>query len=319
LWRRAVSERTPVETEYRVRHATGGWRWMAVRALPVLKSDGSVREWVGMNIDITERKKAEEELRQSHDALERRVEERTAELRGLNASLQAEIAERQRAEGERAKLLRRIAISQEEERRRIAREMHDQLGQQLTALNLKLSLLKAACREHAELCPQIEALETIGRQLDKDIDFLVWELRPSALDEFGLRSALTDHAQRWSEHFGIPVEVHAGGFRAERLPAEVETALYRIVQEALNNVAKHAKAASVSIILDRQPGHVSLIVEDQGEGFDVEQVLGMKNKGLGLAGIRERAALVGGTVEIESQPGSGTTLIVRVPDATPRA
>jgi PAS domain S-box-containing protein len=287
---------------------------------PVFAADGTVEVVAGSTRDYTERKRAEEvirsseaKLQKSHEELERRVAERTATLSEMNAVLQEEVRERQRIEGERVELLRRIVFAQEDERRRIAREMHDQFGQQLTALKLKLDAVKEDCGKQENLCEQVEALQTIAMQLDADVDHMVWEMRPTALDDLGLKSALSTYVQNWSKHVGIHVQLHASGMDRERLTPEIETALYRIAQEALNNVAKHAEAASVAVVLERRVGQVSLIIEDDGRGFDLQQILKADDKGLGLIGMRERAALVGGTVEIESQSGDGATVAVRIP------
>jgi signal transduction histidine kinase len=245
--------------------------------------------------------------------LERRVAERTAELSEMNLVLQSEIDRRKRTEEERVRLLRRIALAEEDERRRMAREMHDQLGQQLSALTLKLAALKADCGEQAELRIQIESLQTIAKQLDEDVDFLVWELRPAALDDLGLVAALSQYVRNWSKHFGVSAELHASGIEKDRLTIEMETALYRIAQEALNNVAKHARAQKVDILLECHSGQISLIVEDNGVGFEGERMLGAGDRGMGLIGMRERAALAGGTLVVESNPGSGSTIAVRIP------
>jgi signal transduction histidine kinase len=160
---------------------------------------------------------------------------------------------------------------------------------------------------------RLESLEASARQLDREVEFLVWKLRPTALDDLGLRAALERHAQNWSATFGVPCEVHVRGMGRERLAPEVETTLYRVAQEALNNVAKYARASNVGVVLARDDGQVSLIVEDDGVGFEVEKTQGGKGGGFGLIGMRERAALVGGTVEVESRSGGGTTVYVRIP------
>ncbi|MCA1623587.1 MAG: PAS domain S-box protein [Acidobacteria bacterium] len=229
-------------------------------------------------------------------------------VRDMTAKIEAENLLRQKLN------LQRMVAAQEDERKRIARDLHDHIGQQLTALNLKIALLKADCGDKSELCSQVEDLEAIGKNLDKDTDFLVWELRPTALDDLGLAAGLTNFAQSWSKVFGIELEIMTNGFgTGARLTPEVETSLYRIAQEALNNIAKHADAKNVSVVLDNRDETVSLIVEDDGKGFDVENVSGANDKGLGLVGMSERAALVGGTFEIESVIGKGTTTFVRVP------
>lgn len=287
--------------------------WGQMTATLVNQSSGAPFYMLAIVEDISERKRAEESLMRLNEQLEQRVAERTVELMGLNASLQAEIVERRRAERERASTLRRLVMAQEEERRRIARDMHDQFGQQLTVLLLKLGMLKEDCGEQKRLCEQVETLKEVASRLDADVDFLVWELRPTALDDLGLQDALTNFAQNWSKHFGIPVDVLTHGVDIEPSTSEIDTMLYRIAQEALNNVAKHSGAASVSVLLESRADIVSLIIEDDGVGFEAEHTSGANDKGLGLVGMRERAALVGGTVEVESHPGEGTRIIVRIP------
>lgn len=290
-----------------------GARFYVSGVMSPVRHGGELTGYVKITRDLTEQRRAEEALHRAHEELEDRVRARTLELAEANVSLQAEIAERRASQAARIELLRQLVRTQEDERRRIAREMHDQFGQQLTALILKLGMLKAECGARKELCDQLEALEMVARQLDEDVDFFVWELRPTALDDLGLQLALTNYAQNWSKHFGVPVEVHESGMNKYRLNFEIETAFYRITQEALNNVAKHAGATSVSILLERRAGSVSLIIEDDGCGFDEESTSGSGERSMGLAGMRERAALLGGSVEIESATGEGTTIIARIP------
>lgn len=314
LTRRLMAgEITGYSIEKRYLHKEGHLVWGQMTATLVSQSSGDPFYMLAIVEDISERKWAEEALVRLNERLEQRVAERTAELKELSDSLQAEIVERRRAESERASILRRLVMAQEEERRRIARDMHDQFGQQLTVLLLKLGMLKEDCGVQNGLREQVESLEEVAGQLDADVDFLVWQLRPTALDDLGLQDALTNFAQNWSMHFGIPVEVLARGLPYEFSTSEIDTTLYRIAQEALNNVAKHARAANVSVILERRADAVSLIVEDDGVGFESEGVSGVDAKGLGIVGMRERAALVGGTAEVESHPEEGTRVIVRIP------
>jgi signal transduction histidine kinase len=193
------------------------------------------------------------------------------------------------------------------------------LGELGTALGLRIRLLRAAGAGRADLEEKIAALEQVAQQLDRDVDHLVWELRPTALDDLGLRAALANYIQDWSPRVGVPAELHTTGLTTDRLASEIETTLYRIAQEALNNIAKHARASHVEIILERRADQVSLIVEDDGVGFDAGAA-DDERRGFGLLGMQERAALVGATLQIESSPGEGTTIFVRmptVPVATP--
>ena len=283
---------------------------------PVRNEEGIIIGASKVARDITERIRAGEALRRLYEELEERVRARTAELSSANASLRLEIAERRRVEQERMQLLTRLVLAQEDERRRIARELHDQLGQQLTALRLTLETLKAQSSERSDLRVQVETLEALARQLDEDVAFRVWELRPTVLDEMGLQAALTNYVHNWSKHFSIAAQLHTGRSVDERLTAEVETMMYRVAQEALNNVVKHARADHVDVVLERGPEHVSLIIEDNGVGFDASGVE-TDGEGLGLIGMRERAALLGADLQIESTGGRGTTVIVRAPAAAP--
>ena len=180
------------------------------------------------------------------------------------------------------------------------------------SLSVRIRMLKDACGGHDDWRAYVESIEAIAQRLDRDVDTLVWELRPTALDDLGLRAALANYVQDWSNRVGIPAKLHSSGLLDDRLPSDAETALYRIAQEALTNVAKHARAGNVGVILERRDDSVMLIIEDDGVGFDPEAG-GGGGQGFGLLGMQERAGLVGATVEIESSTGQGTTVLVRMP------
>lgn len=267
------------------------------------------------------RKRAEEGLQKAHAELEVRVLERTAELAAVNSVLQAEVVERKQVEAARAQLLRRLVTAHEEERRRIARELHDKMGQYLTALILGLHSLKDTCRDQAGADVRLQRLLKITDELVQEVHHLAWELRPAALDDLGLQTALANYITQWSERAEIVVDFHSANLDQQRLPPEIETTVYRIVQEALTNVLKHAHAGRVSIIVECRQNFVHAIIEDNGSGFEAERVLSGTHGGggrLGLLGMQERVALVAGALEIESSPGVGTTVFARIP-FTPEA
>jgi signal transduction histidine kinase len=204
--------------------------------------------------------------------------------------------------------LRRVFAAQEMERRRIALELHDETGQALTSVLLGLRSVEESKSEE-ELRASAAALRELVVGALQDVRRLAVELRPKVLDDFGLVPALERLTHGFSEQTGIGVDLEARLPRG-RLPSEVETALYRIVQESLTNIVKHARAGRVSILLTRKNRSVTAVIEDDGRGFEPGDQTG---PGLGLVGMRERVVLLGGRLEIESAPGAGTTLVVEVP------
>ena len=240
------------------------------------------------------------------------LEDTRRQLAESRALLAAEIEDRTQAETARARLLRRLVVAQEDERRRLARELHDGLGQRLTALRLMLEALDRPSSTQGERPAAIaNALEVLAR-IDQDVDFIAWELRPAALDDLGLARVLDTYVKEWSRHAGIPAKFHARPGNLQRFAPEVEASIYRIAQEGLNNVAKHARAHSVNVLLELRDETLTLVVEDDGVGFP-PTVRGETM--IGLTGMRERALAVGGTVELEPTPGGGATLLACIPTA----
>jgi signal transduction histidine kinase len=265
--------------------------------------------------DLTEKQRRAEELQRAHDQLELRVKERTRELAESNLALVQEMEVREIAERQRIDLLGRLVTGQEVERRRIARDLHDQLGQRLTALRLKIASLKEISAGHEEIALRVGRLQEIGERLDAEVSFLAWELRPTALDDLGLVDAVGAFVNEWSRHYEIPAEFHSAGLTKARLNHDTETHLYRITQEALNNILKHANATLVTVMLEKRDRDVILIIEDNGHGFNsnAARASAESGMGLGLIGMRERAILAGGELEVESSAGKGATIYIRVP------
>jgi signal transduction histidine kinase len=220
-------------------------------------------------------------------------------------------AQKIEAEAERLNLLHRLVDAQERERLRIARELHDQMGQDLTGLSLGLKSLEVAI-ESERGRNTLRWLQALTVQIGSNLHRTAWELRPTSLDDVGLVRALETYVADWSERFGIRVDLHAVGVDGLCFASsEVETTAYRLVQEALTNVLKHAAAGTVSLVLERHEDWLQIIVEDDGKGFDPEAVAVYRH--LGIAGMRERLALIGGNLTIDSTIGIGTTLFFRIP------
>jgi signal transduction histidine kinase len=228
---------------------------------------------------------------------------RVAETLAARAAIAVDLSQRVSRDA-----VRRVVDAQEVERKRLARELHDETGQALTSILLGLKPLESAV-DSDEARAAVEGVRELVVETLQNVRRLAVELRPSALDDFGLVAALERLVATFSEHSGTPVdlEAHIG---EERLPPEVETTLYRIVQEGLTNVARHAEAGRVSVTVTRTQAAVVAVVEDNGRGFDRAAV---REDALGVEGVRERTALLGGRVRIETAPGAGTTLVAEIP------
>ena len=229
---------------------------------------------------------------------------RIAEIFAGRAAVAVELSQRVARDA-----LQRVVTAQELERRRLARELHDETGQALTSILLSLRTVEEA-EDEQELRAAIGEVRELVRSTLQDVRQLAVELRPKVLDDFGLVAALERLTQSFGEQTGMSVHFQQMWPTADRLPAEIETALYRIVQESLTNIVKHARATSVSVVLTRKDDSVSVVVEDDGVGFEPHRA---REDGIGLAGMRERVALLGGRLAIESRPGAGTTFVAEVP------
>jgi two-component system sensor histidine kinase UhpB len=274
---RCRDEQAPLQCEFRVAGAAGSVRW--------LRMDGRVQDG---------------------------VPDQVCSVQGVIADISA----RRKADADHLLLMRRLAQAQEDERRRISRELHDQVGQTVTGLSLGLKAMQDAIANNGigvELAERCQWLRSLTEEIGRDIHRTASDLRPTTLDDFGLHRAVETFVGRWDERYGVQVDLQAVGI-VGRMAPDIETAVYRIIQEALTNVFKHAQATNVSIVLERLEKHLRVIVEDDGAGFDPDAVAQDGDAShLGLSGIRERLLLVGGTMVMESEPGAGATLFIQVP------
>jgi two-component system sensor histidine kinase UhpB len=234
-------------------------------------------------------------------------------LQRLTDAFNAMLAAQEDGRAELAALSSRALAAQEEERRRIARELHDETAQELTALLVRIRLAADGSREPATRERLAELRAATARALD-GVRRLARELRPTILDDLGLVEAVRAHAQDLSARGLVRIAVGAAGCE-ERLAPERELVLYRVIQEALSNAVKHAEARSIEVTLERADGAVTATISDNGRGFDPATVVvpSPTGQGLGLLGMRERLTLVGGRLELDARPGSGTTVRAMVP------
>lgn len=291
------------EADFRIRRRDNGEvRWMSARGLVRYDSAGKPVHVAGLSIDVTERKGAEEELKKAHDQLEARVQERTAELRAAEEDLR--------------KLSGRLMQTQDQERRRIARELHDGLAQHLIASKMTLSMLSLGIRQDGDGVREhiADAMEQLDQAI-AETRTMSYLLHPPLLDETGLKSAITWYAEGFAKRSGIEVNVDiAPGLG--RLERDVETALFRVLQECLTNIHRHSGSESASIRLSRDAGEVRLEVGDRGKGFPASpSVATGPAAGIGIQGIRERMRQLSGRMQLVSQAGAGTTVIVTVPES----
>jgi signal transduction histidine kinase len=263
------------------------------------------RSFDTMRIEL---KKSVEEIQEWNRELEVRVQEKTRQL-------EDSFREIERKEASRGEILRKLLSAQEEERRRIARELHDETSQSLAGVVMRLEAAAAIPTENADRIKDklIDAKSLASRTID-NVHKIIFDLRPSVLDDLGLVSALRWYAQNRLGSLDIKLRVEVSG-EERGVPSQVEIALFRVVQEAITNIVKHAEAQNVVLSLEFKDSAISIEVEDDGKGFDAEAVSleADKARGLGLLGMRERITLLGGKFHIESEPDSGTRLAIEVP------
>jgi signal transduction histidine kinase len=273
----------------------------------IQKNEVQLRDYnASLTVEIAERKRAEEALQRAHDELEEKVRERSARLVDI---------ERKRAED-----LRHFADSvqqaQEDERRRIARELHDGICQSLSAMKLNAEVLEDHIEvKNREVNQRFRSLTRQCEDLIVEVRRMSANLRPSHLDDFGIVVALNLLAREFQKEHGISINVEMNTSVRMQLAPQIEIAVYRICQEALNNIAKHARATTVRMSFQKENDAVVLQVADNGRGFEIAEAERRRDArhGLGLMGMRERVELLGGTFGVTTAPGEGTTIAVRLP------
>jgi PAS domain S-box-containing protein len=291
----------PSQLEHRLMAKNGDIRWVRNTSVPHYDKQGQLVAYEGVITDITDEKQAEESQLRARDELEKQVEERTAELQAANRQLR--------------QLTRKVVMTQEDERRRLARELHDEAGQALTGLKLTLE----TCERLPPETVQAKVRQALGAvsELMQRVRSLSLDLRPAMLDDLGLLPTLLWHLERYTAQTNVKVNFEHTRLE-KRLAPEIETAAYRIVQEALTNVARHsgAKQATVRLWLDET--RLNVQVEDHGAGFDADAAMESAMTGgvsFGLAGIQERVSLLDGELTVEAVPGKGTRLTAELPVA----
>ncbi len=215
---------------------------------------------------------------------------------------------------ERDRLRRHLMRSSEDERLRLSHELHDQTGQALTAATLAAKGIEKFLDPDGR--QQLAKLNALLDQMGSTLHQVAWELRPASIDELGLAAMLENYVADWSDQTGIAAGFYGKKRDVDDLPDDVRTTIYRVIQEALTNIAKHArKANQVSVVVNRAGAVIQLTIDDDGPGFEPEEKPGAPNKygALGIASMRERLSMIGGTLEIESSEGAGTTLFARIP------
>ena len=276
--------------------------WFDIRLLPLPEPDQRVAGVIGVAMDVTARKRAENALQQAHDDLELRVQERTAELRAANEALR-------QSRDQLQSLTRRLVDAQENERAAIARELHDGAGQALTVMLLDLGALARQTADNPDTAAKVQALQAAADGLMSELHTLAANLHPATLNRLGLLAAVRQHISSLQDTAGLQIVVKDVELDDNSLSPEVRIAVYRVIQEAVNNAIRHAQARNIGVLLAMQESCLRVTIEDDGSGFNPET----PDEGqLGLLSMRERIEMLGGSLTIESSPGAGTTVFVEV-------
>ena len=310
ILKEAASSGSCEDDGWRVRR--DGSRFWANVVITALRDDkGNLCGFAKVTRDVAERRKREEALWEVNEKLELRLKQRAVELLKVNEKLRAEVSERERAQEQYRALAARQEKVREQERTNVAREMHDELGQLCTALNMDLAwITQRLPQEQSRLRERTESALALVSNLIQSVRRISAELRPSTLDSLGLVAAMEWQAQEFQSRTGIPCQVVLPE-QEVALDQERSTAIFRIFQETLTNIARHAQATSVQATVVLAEESVLLVVHDDGKGFDASNAI--RRGSPGLLGMQERAHMIGGEFKISSAAGNGTTVSVQIP------
>ncbi|HSQ86318.1 MAG TPA: PAS domain-containing protein, partial [Desulfobacterales bacterium] len=337
-WKEAIADKRKYEIEYRVRRYDGVYRYFLARGVPIFNDDGIVEEWVGICIDLSERKEVEKLLEKSHKDLESRVRKRTAELiikkrelEDMNRDLLEEIDKRKKFETElrdqgekilaayrqRDILSKKLVDLLEKERHDIGNSLHDHIGQVLTGVKLELEGLKKALMvDESDLSDKVDDVQSLLKDAIIQARKISHNLRSDVLERFGLIPSIQELVEEMQKHTDLKIHLFIKNIPDDLKKDGIDLALYRLVQEALTNISKHAGAKDVFINLTRNDQYINLTVEDDGSGFEYDSIFNHKDSSkfsLGITIMRERVSMLGGEFRIDSSPGKGTHIQVQIP------
>jgi PAS domain S-box-containing protein len=300
-WKQSIDSGTPFEMEFPLRGADGVFRWFLTRVSPFRDHQGKVTRWFGTNTNIDEHRRLLRSLSDARDQLEKRVDERTTELQSANESLRD--------------LSARLLKVQDDERRRLARELHDSVGQILAALGMNIAVVQEQAHKLDALGARaVSENAELLQQVSKEIRTMSHLLHPPLLEIAGIASALRWYVDGFAERSSIKVDLDLPE-NFDRLPNELELAVFRIVQECLTNIHRHSESETATISIHQNDTALTIRVQDQGKGIPLEKQLELTETsrgGVGLRGMRERLRQVGGKLELQSDRG-GTTVTATVP------
>jgi signal transduction histidine kinase len=312
-WKASLATGEPFEMEFPLRGGDGVYRWFLTRAVPVRNASGKVVRWFGTNTNVHEQREARRELQNSQEKLNKALAELTQARDELEIRVKERTADLERAEESLRALSARLLQAQDEERRRIARELHDSAGQLLTALNMNLVPIQNDAHKlgPASVRAIRESFQLI-EQLSKELRTISHLLHPPMLDEAGLEFALQWYVEGFAERSQIEVDFELAPDLG-RLSRDAEIAIFRLVQESLTNIHRHANSPTASVRIFREGDEVQVRVTDQGKGMPANlNGHGLARAGVGVQGMRERLRQLKGKLEIRSGPG-GTTVQASLP------